>query len=334
MALPLMAEVTLSGELEFGFMTDFDAGYGADYGNAYIDLTATVDDNNTVKAEFYATPDDATPIVFQFFYLSSNLGKALGLEDMGVGAKLDVGFLRPQNERYSVMAGYNVDRAYSFRGTPKNWIDAVDLTLTLMNTINVEVAFNPNVLIEQAVPNWWLGAFGTFGALSAEAYYFSNGNPDNKGVLGVAAKYAMDVASGINLAGLVDFSYDLNDVDVDGVVDEYSYGVGAALTYASLVKVTAGLNGNEEDALNRAAVTLDVTPTANAGINLGIGMNLADTPTAEDLDNVDISGFYKTGAATWRLGYLITETGSAMGDYKAPAALLDGGLYFDVDIVF
>jgi hypothetical protein len=242
------------------------------------------------------------------------------------------------------MAGYNFDRAYSFR---PGYMDALDLTLTLMNAVNVEVAFNPNVLIEQAAPTWWLGAFGTFAGVSAEAYYYSNKNPDNKGLLGLAAKYAMDVASGINLGVLANFSYDLNDTDVDLVADEYSYGGGVALTYAALVKVTAGLNGNEEDAVSKLGATLDITPTANAGINLGVAMNLTDV-AIETLDNLDVSGFYKTGAATWRLGYLYTKTGDRnddnfpvadrrtdyLGDYKAPANPKDGGVYFDVDIVF
>jgi hypothetical protein len=244
LAFPVAAEVNITGEIQPGFITNF-----SDYALPFfasasefafnakaddfttVNLTLSVADRYINAAAFgelggdsTMVPDRSLPVAnpgytdvpaVRFLYFTTDVGGAVGLKDMGVDITVMGGYFRPQNEGY-ILTWYGPERQMLFR----NPATAIDITLGVMNKmINFEVIMNEQVFYAnestfsidgKAGPQLWAGVFGGIAPIWAELYYYSNYNPDFKGKIGAAAKFAMDIMPDVfMLSATAQFVYDL-----------------------------------------------------------------------------------------------------------------------------
>ena len=314
-AVPVFAD--WSGELEFGFATAFDPAKDAEsYGNLYIDYSKAVDDYNSVALDFSGSAGG--PWTVGKASICTDLGKAFGLP---VGLKLTSGYFSSGTQEYAAVTGWsNEDVAAG--GTT---LDGGFQFGFGFGSANLDVAFSvaeadgQDLLIDFYMPD--------VSGAAVELYYDVVNNDDLKGAVGFDAKYGVGPAT--IAAG---FEYDM-------VSEGYAYGFGVSAG-VSMATLGVSLNGNNNDALSDIGLDANLALADNYGIDVGIALSMKDDdPTtavdeSKTLQCIDISAYYKVGAAKIRVGYDVADgTGAS---YTAPAVLQDnnGGLYFDVYVAF
>jgi hypothetical protein len=334
-AVPAFAtNATYSGEFTFGAMTPFDAPKGAiGFSNMYTDVSLAVDDYNTILFELagslaftqelmLVTPDPASPIgvdiaqgaVFKvpYFQLETDLGKALGLP---VELKSTAGLTSLYSSKYEVTG-----HAYE-RTLVRSWIDPLAWKFevgTDMATVDFGLGFG-----EGADTLNDLGVLVTVpevGPASVEAWYLAQDNADYKGKVGFDVK-ATDLVNGMLsvAAGFMD----------DTAMETWAYGVGASVVYEPAT-LGVSLNGTDTDTVNQLGIDLDAMLTDIYGATAAVGLSLADG--MDTFQGADLSVYAKAGAATWRVGYVITDGNGYT--YGCAVGGPDGGLYVNADIDF
>jgi hypothetical protein len=216
--------------------------------------------------------------------------------------------------------------------------------------VNFEFAFDINTLdpaVEEA-DALWLGAFGTFGPVSAEAYYYSNDDiydvtPEPEEVFLVGAKGGYDVMEDLNISAAANFAFNLMDSPADG--DKWDLGVGVKGAYGGLAALSVGMAGNDADIASLLTFELNVTPIDNMGIDAGLVFNMAEA-AVDTFEELDVSAWYLLGATKLRVGYfaynedvVATVDGLAKGGmfaYNAggPLPAGSGGIYVIADVSF
>jgi len=311
-AVPAFADVSWTGEFTFGGITTFSEGEGAyDYGNLYTDAEWSVDDYNTVLFEFSGSITTGWDVGAA--YLSSDLGSALGL---GVGLTVKTGYTSLGTNAYSV-SGNGYEAVVDFSTDENGLFFSFDL-----GTATLDAGFT-----------WGENDYGVVltvpevGPAEVSVAYIIDDSADFEGVFGAEAE-----VSEIGPASLaLGFYYNVPN-------EEWAYGLGVSAGFG-IATVGAGLNGNNNDALNDVGIDLNLAPADEYGIDVGIGLSMAEG--AETFQGADVAAYYKVGASTWYVGYLVTENGYA---YDAPTnskATLDasgnpvgGGFYIKGDIDF
>jgi hypothetical protein len=318
-ALPVMAsDVTLSGELTAGFNTDFST-YTPNASNAYIDLAAKVDKNNTVNAEISAAYPGATATTLDMFYLVSDLGGAFNLS--GIDPVLTVGYGDPVTAATLGVSGYgNEEVAFHDSGAATE----IALQTAVGKTANVLVAFDPMVLADQTAVHLLLNGDASFGPITAAVYYGVNGAALSDSNIGAGVKYTTSM-SGIDVGAAANVNYAL------GTSPLLAYGVGLS---AGMKMFSAGLGFNGDNAATpnmHLTVNASLTPSDMYGVDLGVGSNL--TTGGQAFDTLDASGWVAAGATKIRLGYLYEPAGGGViGDLNAPSNV--PGMYASFDLSF
>ena len=318
-AVPVFAD--WSGEVEFGFTTVFDPAKDASaYGSIEADFSKAVDDYNSVALEFDGTTpgSGAGNWTVGEASISTDIGKATGLP---VGLTLKSGYFDSGNQEYADVTGWGLEDVAA-GGTTLD--GGFDLGFGF-GPANLDVAFSvaqgtggQDLLINLYMPD--------LSGASVELYYDVVNNDDLKGAFGVDGSYAVGPAT--VAAG---FEY-------DSVAETWQYGLGVSAG-VSMATLGVSLDGNDDKALAEVGLDANLAPADNYGVDLGVKLSMKDDDPATTVDEsktlqcVDISAYYKVGAATIRVGYDVTETGES---YNAPAVLTDdkGGLYADVDLEF
>jgi hypothetical protein len=327
--MPVVAsESTWSGELTYGFITDFTTVLPA-YGNAFLSVTFKADDNNSVTAELdtaYAgagldvltdlagttsTLNAFTAYIGDFSGVT-DLAGVLGLKDMGLMATLTYGWTDVTVENYAV-SGYGEENVAGFDpGTTDTF--AIDLGYMDMATLRVDLT--PTTLLDPT-PDVLVNVFGTIAGVKYSVGYWTADNP--KGEFGADLAYSLamgDIALDVD----AEVAYDMNAA-------VFSYGAGVAVGYGSLVSLGAGFQGAPDFGLTGVNATL----TPMEGIGLDVGM-LLDFSATDMFRGLDISATKAFGAGTLRVGYLITSVDD--GALNAPDTLPNGGMYVTYDITF
>jgi len=334
-AIPAFAaEDTITGEFTFGAMTPFDADKGAiGFSNMYADVSLAVDDYNTVLFELAGSkvftqsviasidPTAADPAdmvtmgaIFSvpYFQLETDVGGALGLP---IDLTNTAGLTSLWSRKYEV-TGHAYERTKVRSAIdPLAWkfavgTDMVTATFALGFGEGADTLNDIGVLVD--VPE--------VGPASLEAFYLVQDNADYKGKFGIDAK-ATDLVGGM-LGVAAGFMYDT-------LLEGWAYGVGASVVYEP---VTAGvsLNGDDTDTIDLLGIDIDAALTDTYGATVAVGMDLDGT--ADAFQGADISAYAKTGAATWRVGYVITDGNGYT--YGCAVGGPDGGLYLNADIDF
>jgi hypothetical protein len=327
--MPVVAsESTWSGELTYGFITDFtDVAPG--YGNAFLSVTFKADDNNSVTAELDTAYIGATETeltipttltvlneftaYFGSFYGVSDLAGMLGLKDMGLVAELTYGWVEVDAESYSV-SGYGKENVAALGPGATNDTFALDAGYGDMAVLRLST--NPRTF-GSATPDFLANLYGTIMGVKYSVEYYTAQKP--KGQIGGDLAYSLAM-------GDITADFDA-EVAYDTDTSTLSYGAGVAVGYGSLVSLGAGFAGTPDF----GPLGINATLTPMEGIGLDVGM-LLDFSATDMFQGLDISATKAFGAGTLRVGYLITSVGA--GDLNAPATLPNGGLYITYDIVF
>jgi hypothetical protein len=325
-AVPAMADVSFSGRILDTFVTAFapkDGKATSNYYYLYTDLTAEVDEYNTVLLEFWGSPTVPTAGVQPFpggiwgvsaAYLDTDVGAWAGLP-VGVVARLG-NFWVSAGRKYEVTV-----RATERAGYTDSQINGINATVDFgigNVAVGTSIGDSWGPVAAQTLPAQQLILnLPELGPVDFQAYLFSRGQEEFKPQFGANAKVMIDPVSAA--AG---FYYDMAG-------ETYGYGVGATASFGML-KVGAGLNGNKDDALNFLNLEAGAEVIENVGVDVGVGLSFASG--ADTFQGAEISAWVAPGASTWRVGYTITS-GNAY-THTTTAMLADGGLFVQGDVSF
>jgi hypothetical protein len=315
LALPVFADhasIDFGGDDTFGFMTDFDTVLITN--DLTWDVIVGIDDYNSFTWSLKGLDVAGANIALDKALTTTDVGMWAGLP---VGLKLMWGYDDPDVNNFHVVTGYETEDVADF-SPAEYWGLAIMLSAGMLE---VELAFDPlgadgkllaGLAVKEPVPG-----------LNAEFYYFqaqAAGDEFGEGQLLFDVGYDTEVA-GIALETGAFFWLNLADA-----APGYYYGLGLAGTY-NIAKLTVGLNGYEDEALDGLSFTVDIDAVDMLSIYGGAAFSLA---AADAFQGADIGLNAHIGKVETYLGYVITENGA--GSY-GPDELTDGGLYlkFDVD---
>jgi hypothetical protein len=330
-AVPAMAGVTFSGRILDSFITGFAPKEGKaayNYYYLYIDMVAEVDEYNTVTVEWWGAPaaaGAAWPGYLDAAYLTTDLGAALGFP---VGLESQIGNFWACGRKWEATWSA-IERGAGFSGNGMdrqcNEINGIQAKLDF-GVGNVAVGtsigenFGPNAG-ETAPVQYIILGLPELGPVDVEAYIYGVGDTEFKPVIGADAKVSIEPVD-----AAVGFDFDLD-------TSNWDYGVGARASFG-MFGVGAGICGNNTDVLDsinlEATAELAELGAGTVGVDAGVGLALY-SGAPQSFKGADISVYYKPGASTWRVGYVITQDSYG---YMTVAAIKDGGLYVASDIEF
>jgi len=324
LAVPAMADVSWSGRLLGSMVTAFAPKEGKatySYYYLYTDLTAEVDEYNTMVYEFggWAASAGGTSNswVVDAAYIDTDVGAFFGLP---VGLKSTFGNFWACTRKYE--ATWHATERVPIRQC--NHINGIKADLDFgMGDIAVLTSIGDtfvgvgNTNPVQAV----IITLPELGPVDVEAFLYGTGQEEFKPVIAadvkvafepvsVAAGFGFDLAQGAHLPG------------------DWAYGVGAAADLG-MFRAGAAINGNSNDALN--SLTLEAGAELMEGIRADVGVGLSLASGMDTFQGAEISVALKPGAAEWRVGYIITQNAYS---YCSVTSLTDGGLFVQGDLTF
>ena len=317
-SFPLMAsDVTFSGDVTYGFISDFGDSFAEDT-TATIDVNAAVDDYNSTVV---SVKNVTGTIVLDQATIETDLGAAFGLTDMGVGLVLTAGYFDTGDEEYVIQSGYENENVMGI-GTAKAW--ELSTVLTVMDMVNIKFAVDPAMPLGTLIA----GAYGEFGPVKAEVFYdLDAGAEAADGKIGIDGSYAMDIAD-LSLGVGLGFMYDMSVTD-GAAAKQWAYGLGLGVGWTEMISLGVGVDGNSMDAFNGLTANVGIDPIDLVGLYAGMVLSFAEG--ADAFQEADLGIVVHPGAAEIYIGYLVTSVGSG-GDLNAPTSLPDGGGYLKVDI--
>jgi hypothetical protein len=320
-ALPAFsADITIGGDLSFGFITDFDAE--AEDSDLTIDLKGSVDDYNSVDIRLndFSEEGVAPGTDLEKATITTDLGAWLGLE--GIGVSLQWGWDDPDFNWYGDISNFEKE-SMSAAPSPEYW--GLDL-LVSYGMFELELAGNPGAATD---PGHFMAGAAVkepIPGLNAELYLYQDGATvedwDTMNVVfgaGYGGSFGdFDLEAGVN------FKFDMDDA----ATDAWMYGVAVTGAY-SMIYGEVALTGTETDALDGMYAYVTVAPIDLLKIFADLEMDFADA-AAEVFQGAEFGLEFETGETWWAVGYQINN--DAFDGLNAPAALADGGLFFNWDI--
>jgi len=312
-ALPAMAtDFTWSGEVTLGYMTDFSKASTL-LSNNYLNLGAKLTDTLSAYTELLIEPDTTGfPVNGGYFYGVLDIGKSLMLP---FGEVVTFGYVDTTTQYYNA-SGFGYEEVGDVDPGVRYNLSFV----TTADPVNLLLSIDPSSLVKSpAAPSVLADVYGTFGPVKASVSYWTNKS-----------------AKGGQALGDVNFSQKMGDLGfaIDGQVkydlaaSTFGWGVGANVTYTTLLTVGVGTAGTP--GLGNLGVNVNLAPSASYGADLGVSMNLA-TGAANLLNCVEGSGWVKIDKSTLRVGYDYSNGAFA---YLAPTTLAHGGMFFSWDVTF
>jgi hypothetical protein len=348
-AIPVMAETTVaySGELEFGYITNFSDTPTGVFNNQKVVLKLMPDKINTVTLDMRSNFGTANAIAAidpaylhaNEFSITSDVGMALGIDAMGVDPVLKAGWFNATSLENSL--GYGFEEMDYETGTQ----GVVAVNTAIMKMVNVNVAFAPTSF--NAPGTMLLDINGTVGPVTAEIAYVTGSGTSggitettgdlSKGVLGVTLSGSYDVSS-IKLSADGGLSYNLDSNAVTG--NKMTFGVGVEANYNSMASLAVSYQGMDGTAFNKLGVSVGLTPISTAGVDVGVaydagGSTNLSSPGTGILNSIDGSVWTMFGAAKLRVGYVYMDTTKVSAPWTLNEHTKAGdGLYFDLDLPF
>lgn len=317
-AVPLFAsDVTISGELMNYAHYAFGDGGGAAFPKVELNLSAAVDDFNTVQLEL-DSEGGIGPVAVDDFRLNTDLGAALGLP---ISVKGTFGYFD------TYFTGW-----YYYDASGWTWYYDWD-NLLVEQGPDTNGAMQLDIGLGPANLHWYndfggqdfmVGVDAAFAGLSAWLAYGSTFQAFGDGEMSVEAAYNMMLGSIDGNAGVF-FRYDLG-------ASAYTYGLNLGVG-AGMFHVAAGLEGDDVDAVDNIVAEVKVTPLEPLTFAAAMFMDVGGTSA---FTAVDLGLSYMVGAAKLSVGYVIGgEDGTAVpvvssGDNYSVAE----GLYFGVYVAY
>lgn len=309
-----MAEIKIGGEIKAGATTSFSKrtedttnNDGEDHEmETTVNLKGSIDDftsaNVKLKATQYGLADEngaedseRSFVFIDEAYFKTDIAKYLGLNNL-LSAKITAGLFRVEPLRLARMTQYkNEDIAatehyktntvtndngekYRVR-IDKDWNSPnvqLDIGVPLL-TLRAGMSCQENVDTDEFA--FLVGAYGRFGILNYEGFYFSNGEYVENPEEGDETEFDDAIYGGVSLnqlvAGTVAIKTGVNYM-YRLYTGKQDYGVGVSITESSLIpaKLNLGLNGviNTEDETNSIydlSVDLTLTPSSLFKVQTG-----------------------------------------------------------------
>jgi hypothetical protein len=317
-ATPLMADVTVTGEVVYGVTlgpnsaADDNLTRGEKM-SSNIKIVGKPDDNNTVTIildvdELDDADADGYDSLIDKAYYESNLLSALGLGDIPVSVLLTGGKFNWANKDVAKCTGYEIEDVIDYEN--KDWQFGIDIGI--MDMVTIRVGIDPDFDYQATAAGnsdtanigYLLGAFGGAGPVMAEFFYTNaEGAPaDEAGLLGAGVGVTLGFGD-ISIKVGADMSLNLADSS-DEIM---KYGAGVKFGYAKLISAGIGFYGvindvNDSQAFRAMGINVDVNPIDI--ITIGAGVVLATYDGAESvLDRLDFMVGTKAGALVIELGY-------------------------------
>jgi hypothetical protein len=340
LALPIMAAPIVAGtegasELTFGAIYDPGSGDSRTrYTNLIWTTVAQINESNYILFGIAgANKPDFSAFKIKAFSGNMILDKVLGLpEGMTVKLKFGIDDVAASN---SPPSGYAYENLMAY----DPGVQATAAVLATIYGVGIKFSANPGMSatdgfgVLKTSANMLANVYGTVGPFFLSGAYYSVGAIGN-GKIGGEVQYNGTLGP-VKLTVDVEDSYDL-------VLSQNIIGLATVintewLPWLSLDASTNYTNptDNNSAGFNYFGIGIEARPDsklARYGASLGFDFNM-DPTVSEPIRSIDGSVWFKAlGPGKVRVGYLWTKTGNGGGDYYAPAALPNGGLYFKYDM--
>lgn len=311
----------MSGQIIFAMTHDAENGVVNQwYSEAFINLKRDVTENTSMNAQIQASykmvgKDDVKPwtLYMDDFYVKSNLGNVLGIDPAIVALEYRFGWTNTAavnhaltNYEYENVSGQDagsmstLEAKATFGGGPS--------VLTWFNPAGVgapDPDTNPPRLgVNLAVP---------LGPVNGSVWYYTNGADDPKvgGSIGISTPISeFSIGATLNASTII------------ADPDTAKFGSAVRIGYSNLIGLGANFN-MDVDGLQKLGLEVDSTPLDWFGIMSGVAFNLQ----TNEFDNAELGAWVKVDAVKIRFGYMITDTGAAMGSMYTSAVPLNGGAW-------
>ncbi len=331
MALALVsiatAEVVITGEFDYGFMSDGD-DYAGKFKKIELDLAVNIDDYNTFKLELeddIQTDDIGNSSAnINYAYILTDWS---GLFELPVSLSTEVGY-----DDYGI--GDNDITQYGFENwcvyTDKSGGGAVNLGFNDMVSVSAGLIFDPDTGSTGAGDHDGDANGDYDAAFNATVNYAPvkvnvGYSTVDDGYFYLQGDLGMEAGPG-NLDALAQYHYDSLD-ETSGWGLGVNYGIDAAVIGVSYA--------GDEDDLGLLGLSLGYALNEIVGFDLGGSFYLDDDDTVSDdaflgLDaSVTIAA---SDAITYRVGYLYSDGHGVLANLNSKASLTDGGAYMAVEV--
>lgn len=302
--LPVMAQVTFTGEVKGGFYQPIKDASAASAINTAAKLSAAFKSDDNVSGTLALVAQSGTALL-DAANASINLLGAFGVKDVPLAMTLTVGKTDTGAAGVNDFTNYGFEKFNTGVGTTGGF-DNMKLDTKIMDLVTVRTGIAP-ATYSGNMAQFTVGAFGTVGPVSAELFY---GNSKRlNGDIAIGAKY--DQAFG-DLAVKVGGTFQVPLAENTSM----EWGAGVSAAYTTLAKLTASAEGlikqgsSTGDALRVIGIGLTSTPIPL--ITLQAGLTLDTTTGANNvLDGIELATQFNLGKYTLSVGY--NYTGKAAG---------------------
>jgi hypothetical protein len=326
---PMFADVAFSGDAEFGFSSNFDDSVDGvsqfDIDDVDLDVKAAVDEFTTVI--FDITLDDAFPnkdystsnaddstgdIYSSEFEVITNVTGALGLElpfsvKLTAGYNDDIGAKAYDANMLLQTADYNGDRDPDIATTVGTFITYKDITIQASIDPLIFTTDGTTKDMYSRVPGSFIGAYGTVGPVTAEAYYDHNCKKN----IGSSGKSAY-----LDTLGLT------SKTKVDLGSDDMSLLVGFGVTYDMISDYGVAASGYADDV---AGLNISAQPKFSYK-NITTAVGFAYSKTLEKISGVE---YDDSLAMSYEINYKLTDVFTLEGGIVIADLMSDADLEFD-----
>lgn len=336
--LPVMGQVTLSGEFKTGLYLSQDPASDVKLGKvdsigteAKLSASIKADENvtGTMDLLFDKAVTKAGVGLLDKASIVVNMLGAMGIKDLPLTMTLTGGYVDANRAQVVDISHHGLEKMLDAVGLPKLF-GTTQLDAKIMDLVTVRAAVAPEYNVN--LIKFLAGAFGTFGPISAEVFY-GNGSVQN-GALATGVAYAgafgdVAVKAGANLQ--------LKFTDPDMTI---GYGAAASVAFTTLVKATVGFKGqivgdNTDSAFQGLGIGIESTPISLITLKAGVTLNFAKD--ADVLDGIEVLGQLNLGKAQVGVGYNFANATTLKNDaflYKAATGTEWGGVAVQTIMTF
>jgi hypothetical protein len=333
LAVSAFAQLQVTGQAEWSGTNDLNGNAVSTVDEAWITFEVDVEINRVTAT--LDMSDMANPAVDEFF-VRTDIGDWLGIDGIGLVTRIGKFVTEPQS--YDWVYGWDAETVswdWAWGGSDL----AAEATLTIADMLNIVYVQS---VFDNSVKDMMVGAYGTFGPLSVEAYYMDNSADEPLKSLTASAAFDLaGIVPGFNSLNLVGgFAVNLDDTE------DYAWGAGlTGEMFDEYLFWTAAVGTTMPGTGNMAAGFSVEYFLPNDKYEVGAAVLLGPEEDTMLLNAEVWAGVY-FGAMELRVGYsyipedavALIEKGEAADTYSwwywSGGANKVGGLFFRASIAF
>jgi hypothetical protein len=311
----------MSGQIIFAMTHDAENGvvnqwYSEGFVNLKTDVTEETSMNAQIQASNKTATDDALKawtLYMDDFYVQQNLGAVLGLDPEIGEFVYRFGWTNTAATNYT-LTNYEYENV---SGQDAGSMSTLEAKLTVGGGPSVLAWFNPAGVgapdADTNPPRFGANVVVPLGPINTSAWYYTNGPDDPKigGSVGLGAK-----------VGEISLNGTLNASMIPADSESAKFGTSARIGYSNLIGLGANLQA-DVDGLQKLGLEVDSNPIPWFGIMSGVAFNMHTS----EFDNAELGAWVKADAVKVRFGYMVTDTGAAMGSMYTSAVPMNGGAW-------